>query len=82
MVEILNCCRYDENNPFAREWAIYALRCLVDQHPENQHLLEGVPCKPSAIDEPDLSNLGLHARMDARGKIYVSSESFKAQKDA
>lgn len=67
---ILNCCRVDENHPYIKEWALFAVRNLTKDNPENiahieQYTLSGVR------QSPDLSQMGLQAQIDS-GRVRVT----------
>jgi len=68
---ILNQCNIDDNNPYIREYAIFAIRNLLIRNPENQKLVEQlVPIE--TVQHPDLQDAGIITELGPDGKIKFS----------
>ena len=69
----LSNCQIDDRNPMVREWAILALRNLMEDHAANQALVSGLHPETVA-NNTELSRMGLEAIMDNKtGRITVRS---------
>ncbi|OCK78737.1 hypothetical protein K432DRAFT_406209 [Lepidopterella palustris CBS 459.81] len=67
---ILNCCTYDEHNPYIREHAIMCLRFLMEGNRENQSCvrdLEPKGCVPNEV----LDQHGYETYMDSKGQVLL-----------
>ena len=65
---VLNCCNYDNNNPYIREHAIMCLRFLLENSPKNQAIvgqLEARKVVPSEV----LDSKGYETFIDGDGKV-------------
>ncbi|KAF0354774.1 Essential cytoplasmic protein Ctr86 [Gigaspora margarita] len=73
---ILNQCNIDDNNPYIREHAIFALRNLLINNSENQKLVKELePIAPVQTDV--LSEIGIKAQLENGGKIKLTTDSNK-----
>ncbi|RIA84548.1 spinocerebellar ataxia type 10 protein domain-containing protein [Glomus cerebriforme] len=73
---ILNQCNIDDDNPYIREYAIFALRNLLIHNPENQKLVEQLA--PIEISQhPVLQDAGIMTELGQDGKIKFSIDSSK-----
>ncbi|KAL0079756.1 spinocerebellar ataxia type 10 protein domain-containing protein [Phycomyces blakesleeanus] len=67
---ILSQCRIDDNNPYIREYAVLAIRHILENNPENQRLIEEM--KPiAAAQTPELDEMGLKATL-VDGKVKLT----------
>lgn len=68
---VLQMCNIDDNNPYLREHAIFAIRNLLDNNLANQHLVDEL--KPlAAVQDPVLQNAGIESRLDDNGKPQLA----------
>ncbi|KAK5576124.1 hypothetical protein RB653_007265 [Dictyostelium firmibasis] len=65
---ILNHCRFDVNNPYIKEWSVFAIRNLCDDNLENQHLIENLKIKGVASNN-ELKDLGIEVGVTENGTI-------------
>lgn len=79
---VMNQCRLDDKNPFLREWAVFALRNLLQGHAANQKIVEDL--KVQAVANPDeLSAAGIDANVDPlTGKVRVRNTADAAVRQA
>ncbi|RAL49154.1 hypothetical protein DM860_017184 [Cuscuta australis] len=63
IVLLLQQCVTDEDNPFLREWGIWAARNLLEGNKENQEVVAGLELQRS-LDVPELARLGLRVEVD------------------
>jgi hypothetical protein len=69
---ILACTNIDESNPFAKEWAILAIRNLCECNPENQALIAALQPQHVQSVPPELRQKGVGVELDAQtGKLKV-----------
>ncbi|KAI8388624.1 spinocerebellar ataxia type 10 protein domain-containing protein [Radiomyces spectabilis] len=69
---ILSQCKIDDSNPYVREYAVVALRHLLEGNLENQKLIEEL--KPmEAVQTPELDEMGLKATL-VDGKVQLSKK--------
>ncbi|KAL0552969.1 hypothetical protein IC582_006847 [Cucumis melo] len=76
---LLQQCVADENNPFLREWGIWAVRNLLEGNLENQRLVSELEVQGSA-HVPEIAELGLRVEVDPktrRAKLVNSSRPFQ-----
>ncbi|ORX96922.1 hypothetical protein K493DRAFT_216679 [Basidiobolus meristosporus CBS 931.73] len=67
---VLSNCNIDDRNPYIREYAIFAIRNLLQNNPENQKLVEEM--KPiDTVQHPVLEDVGVKTEL-ADGKIKLS----------
>ncbi|GBB96696.1 hypothetical protein RclHR1_02810014 [Rhizophagus clarus] len=76
---ILNQCNIDDNNPYIREYAIFALRNLLINNPENQELVEQLT-PIETVQHPALQDIGIMTELGQDGKIKFSIESKNGRK--
>lgn len=62
---IMQQCIVDENNPFLREWGIWAVRNLLEGNADNQLRVAELELQGS-VDTPDISSLGLRVEVDQK----------------
>lgn len=62
---LLQQCVADENNPFLREWGIWAMRNLLEGNLENQKLVAELEVQGS-VDVPEIAELGLQIEVDPK----------------
>ena len=67
---VLNCCSYDDNNPYIREHAIMCLRFLLEGCPENQLIVERLEARKTIPDEV-LDKQGYETFINAAGKVKL-----------
>lgn len=67
---ILNCCNYDDNNPYIREHAIMCLRFLLEGCSENQQIVERLEARKTIPDEV-LDKQGYETFINAAGKVKL-----------
>ncbi|EAL73029.1 hypothetical protein DDB_G0268880 [Dictyostelium discoideum AX4] len=65
---ILNHCRFDVNNPYIKEWSVFAIRNLCEDNVENQNLIESLKVKGVANND-ELKDLGLEVGVTENGTI-------------
>ncbi|KAJ3159035.1 hypothetical protein HK101_001145, partial [Irineochytrium annulatum] len=65
---VLSCCKVDDGNPHLKEWAIFAIRNLCDNNPENQALIASLEPRALAPDDGTLQAAGLTARLTPEGR--------------
>lgn len=65
---ILQCCKYDSNNPYIREHAIMCLRFLLEGNRENQIIVEDLEARRTVPDEV-LDKRGYETYIDNDGKV-------------
>ncbi|XP_051546420.1 ataxin-10-like [Myxocyprinus asiaticus] len=54
---ILDNCSIDSNNPFISQWAVFAIRILLEHNPENQTLIQGLR-RQGVADDTMLREMG------------------------
>ena len=54
LVPLLQRMQLDDNNPQIREWAVFAVRNLTEDCPENQAFIASIEQKPRAVANPDV----------------------------
>lgn len=64
IILLLQQCVTDEDNPFLREWGIWAARNLLEGNTENQKLVADLELQRSVVDVPELARLGLRVDID------------------
>ena len=67
---ILQCCKYDSNNPYIREHAIMCLRFLLEGNLENQAIVENLEARRTVPDEV-LDKRGYETYIDNDGKVWL-----------
>ncbi|KAJ3300136.1 hypothetical protein HK104_004056 [Borealophlyctis nickersoniae] len=70
MPMILDQCNIDDNNPFIKENAIFALRNLCDGNFENQSIIAAMEARGVA-ENPVLDEAGVEAVIDETGKLRL-----------
>lgn len=76
---LLQQCVADENNPFLREWGIWAVRNLLEGNLENQRLVSELEVQGS-VDVPEIAEVGLRVEVDPktrRAKLVNASRPFQ-----
>ncbi|XP_056661008.1 ataxin-10-like [Monodelphis domestica] len=68
---ILDSCSMDDNNPFLKEWAVYAIRNLTEQNKRNQELIAKME-NHGLADTAMLKKMGLEVEQ-RDGKLTVRS---------
>ena len=77
---ILACTNIDEANPFAKEWAILAIRNLCECNPENQALIAALQPQHVQSVPPELRQKGVGVELDAQtGQHQEADGSFTGQ---
>lgn len=91
---VLNCCSYDEHNPYIREHAIMCLRFLMEGNKENQDRIRALekhtqdkskataPAEaPVNVRVPDevLDRDGYETYMDPKGQVMLRKRQQQAQ---
>ncbi|XP_077230470.1 uncharacterized protein LOC143863630 [Tasmannia lanceolata] len=64
---LLQQCVVDEDNPFLREWGIWAVRNLLEGNVENQQEVVELELQGS-VDMPEIARLGLRVEVDEKSK--------------
>nr|XP_055046350.1 ataxin-10 [Misgurnus anguillicaudatus] len=54
---ILDNCSIDSNNPFISQWAVFAIRNILENNPENQKLIQGLR-RQGVADDTILREMG------------------------
>ncbi|XP_026858014.2 ataxin-10 isoform X1 [Electrophorus electricus] len=54
---ILDCCSIDSNNPFISQWAVFAIRNILEHNLENQKLVQGLK-RQGVADDSMLREMG------------------------
>ncbi|KAJ1734838.1 methionine permease [Coemansia biformis] len=67
---VLDHARIDENHPFIREYAVVALRSLLDGNAVSQAYVEDMEAV-GVMQDPQLASVGLHTRLGANGRPVV-----------
>ncbi|KAF2494888.1 hypothetical protein BU16DRAFT_550657 [Lophium mytilinum] len=67
---ILNCCTFDEHNPYIREHAIMCLRFLLEGNRENQELIRELEAK-GVVPNEVLDQHGYETYMDSKGQVLL-----------
>jgi hypothetical protein len=67
---ILNCCTFDEHNPYIREHAIMCLRFLLEGNRENQELIRELETK-GVVPNEVLDQHGYETYMDSKGQVLL-----------
>lgn len=76
---LLQQCVADENNPFLREWGIWAVRNLLEGNLENKKLVAELEVQGFA-DVPEIAELGLRVEVDPKtrqAKLVNASRPFR-----
>ncbi|KAI9190840.1 spinocerebellar ataxia type 10 protein domain-containing protein [Polychytrium aggregatum] len=76
---VLNHCTLDDNNPFIREYALFAIRNLCYNNLENQALIDSLEARGVAQSQ-DLNEMGVEAVIDEDGKLRL--QRAKEQSDS
>lgn len=63
VILVLQQCVLDEDNPFLREWGIWAAKNLLEGNAENQELVANLEMQVT-LDVPELADLGLRVEVD------------------
>lgn len=72
---VMNQCRLDQHNPLLREWAVFALRNLLQGHSANQARVAGLSIQDVANSD-ELREAGISAEVDAgSGKVRVKNSN-------
>ncbi|CAG8458121.1 1396_t:CDS:2 [Funneliformis mosseae] len=69
---ILNQCNIDDNNPYIREHAIFALRNILIHNPENQKLVEQL-APIETVQHSALQDVGIMTELGKDGKIKLTT---------
>ena len=74
---ILESTKLDDQNPFAREWGVWAVRNLCEGNMENQREIEGLKPQALANETPqELEDKGIEIELDkATGKVRVKRDA-------
>ena len=67
MALVLGQCSLDDRNPFVREYAIMAVRCLLEGNDTNQALVAQLS-PMAASQHPALAEAGFKVALDDDGK--------------
>ena len=67
---ILQCCNYDNNNPYIREHAIMCLRFMLDQNAENKKVIQELEAKKVVPGEV-FDKMPFEPYMDEQGKVKL-----------
>ncbi|KAF9432464.1 hypothetical protein BGZ76_010783 [Entomortierella beljakovae] len=71
LIVMLSQCNIDDANPYLREYAILAMKNILEGNPENQALIEEL--QPiEAVDHPALQEAKIASRLDAEGRPVLS----------
>ncbi|CAN0913918.1 atxn10, partial [Linum grandiflorum] len=62
---LLQQCVTDDDNPFLREWGIWAVRNLLEGNAENQEAVAGLEIQ-GTVQMPELEGLGLKVEVDQK----------------
>ncbi|XP_076861079.1 ataxin-10 isoform X2 [Brachyhypopomus gauderio] len=54
---VLDCCSIDSNNPFISQWAVFAIRNILEHNVENQKLVQGLR-RQAVADDSMLRDMG------------------------
>lgn len=65
---VLNCCAYDEHNPYIREHAIMCLRFLLEGNRPNQDVVRELEAR-GVVPNEVLDQHGYETFMDSRGQV-------------
>ncbi|KAK1305546.1 hypothetical protein QJS10_CPA10g00734 [Acorus calamus] len=60
---LLQQCSVCDENPFSREWAIWAMRNVFEGNEDNQNEISKLECQ-GAVDNPCITELGLRVEWD------------------
>eukprot|EP00026_Physarum_polycephalum_P016571 Phypoly_transcript_17506.p1 GENE.Phypoly_transcript_17506~~Phypoly_transcript_17506.p1 ORF type:complete len:117 (-),score=28.70 Phypoly_transcript_17506:265-615(-) len=60
---VLNHCNIDDTNPFIREWAIYAIKNLLEGNPENQEIVRGLKAEKVSDTHGVMQEMGIGAEL-------------------
>jgi ataxin-10 len=60
---VLEQCTTDSNNPFLREWGLWAIRNLLEGNPRNQHEFADLEAKAS-VANPELRDIGISVELN------------------
>ena len=67
---VLNCCNYDEHNPYIREHAIMCLRFLLEGNRENINRVKELEAQGTVPNEV-LDQHGYETYMDSKGQVQL-----------
>ncbi|XP_023006847.1 ataxin-10 [Cucurbita maxima] len=76
---LLQQCVVDENNPFLREWGIWAVRNLLEGNLENKKLVAELEVQ-GPVNMPEIAELGLQVEVDPKtkaAKLVNATRPFK-----
>lgn len=73
---VLNQCKVDPHHPMLREWALFAVKHLCEDHPGIQDVIASMKAV-SVAQTPELAALGVKAELDGDGKVRISKPSSK-----
>lgn len=76
---VLNCCAYDEHNPYIREHAIMCLRFLLEGNRANQDVVRELEAR-GVVPNEVLDQHGYETFMDARGQVGLRRKVAPSQK--
>ncbi|KAJ1990318.1 Ataxin-10 [Dimargaris cristalligena] len=65
---VLNHCNIDENNPYIKEYAILALKYLLQGNPANQDLIRSLQPQQT-VPHADLESLGISTKLDSNQRV-------------
>jgi len=76
MPNLLNCTKFDPENPFLREWAIFAIRNSCENFPENQKILAEMSAAQGFEDVDGLlEKLNLQLRInEENGRTFFTTK--------
>ncbi|KAJ2182637.1 Ataxin-10 [Coemansia sp. RSA 551] len=71
---VLDHMRIDDNHPFIKEYAVVALRSLLENNPTSQAYVSDMEAK-GVVQDPKLASAGIQASLDSSGHISVKREA-------
>ncbi|XP_065059193.1 ataxin-10-like isoform X2 [Rhopilema esculentum] len=72
---VLDSCKIDDENPYIAQWAVFAIRNLCENNPENQNVILQLERQGLANTE-DIEKLGINVKI-VDGKVTIGSKDHK-----
>ncbi|MBN3311076.1 ATX10 protein, partial [Amia calva] len=74
---LLDNCNIDSNNPFISQWAVFAIRSVMDHNLQNQEVLKGLE-RRGVADDSSLREMGFRLE-DRDGQLLLKPVSKETQ---
>ncbi|KAJ2800571.1 copper transport protein, partial [Coemansia guatemalensis] len=76
---VLDHMRIDENHPFIKEYAVVALRNLLEGNDASQDYVRHMGAI-EAVQDPRMASAGFHTRIDENGQPFFERDQYQHEK--